>query len=110
MRDEYGCNLSKCECAHFDNTIIGNFDPKFMVFHQKYSGDMAVSAKTAHKLMTKKNGSNSTVWNAYADSTAYLWDQNIINEYVIAYELNSGLDYTVQDMLPKVHFTLKNNL
>ena len=65
---------------------------------------MAVSAKTAHKLMTKKNGSNSTVWNAYADSTAYLWDQNIINEYVIAYELNSGLDYTLQDMLPKVHF------
>ena len=63
---------------------------------------MAVSAKTAHKLMTKKNGSNSTVWNAYADSTAYLWDQNIINEYVIAYELNSGLDYTLQDMLPKV--------
>ena len=70
---------------------------------------MAVSAKTAHKLMSKKNGSNSTVWNAYADSTAYLWDQNVINEYVIAYELNSGLDYTLQDMLPKVHFDLKHN-
>ena len=68
-----------------------------------------MSAKTAHKLMTKKNNSNSTVWNAYADSTAYLWDQNVINEYVIAYELNSGLDYTLQDMLPKVHFDLKHN-
>ena len=75
-------------------------------FHKKYLGDMVVSAKTAHKLMTKENGSNSTVWNAYADSTAYLWDQNIINEYIIAYELNSGLDYTLQDMLPKVHFDL----
>ena len=63
---------------------------------------MAVSAKTVHKLMTKNNGSKSTAWNAYVDSTAYLWDQNIKNEYIIAYELSSGLDYTLQDMLPKV--------
>ena len=25
MKDEYGCNLSKCKCATFDQTVIGKF-------------------------------------------------------------------------------------
>ena len=62
-----------------------------------------MSPKTAHELISKKNDSNATVWNAYPNPTVDLWDQNINNEYVIAYELNSGLDYTLQNMLPKVH-------
>ena len=63
-----------------------------------------MTPKTAHKLISKKNGSNTTVWNAYPNPKVDLWDQNIINEYVIAYELNSRLNPTLQDMLPKVHF------
>ena len=44
-------------------------------------------------------------FNAYPDSSADLWDQNIVNgEYIIAYELNYGLDRKIQDMLPKVSF------
>ena len=26
IKDEYGCNLNKCECAHFDDTVIGKLD------------------------------------------------------------------------------------
>ena len=26
MKDEYGCNLSKCKCATFDQTVIGKFE------------------------------------------------------------------------------------
>ena len=66
-----------------------------------------MSAKTAYKLMKNENGSNSTIWNPYPDSTVDLWNQNIVNEYIIAYELNSGLDYKLQDMLPEVCFYLQ---
>ena len=65
---------------------------------------MAVTSKTAHKLIKIRKGSNATMWNAYPDSSVDLWDQNIINEYVVAYELNSGLDNTIKHMLPKVCF------
>ena len=42
---------------------------------------------------------------AYPDSSVDLWDKNFVNgEYIIAYELNTGLDYTLQEMLPKVRF------
>ena len=44
---------------------------------------------------------------AYVDSSADLWDTNIVNgEYIIAYELNSGLDHELQDMLPEVCFEI----
>ena len=40
---------------------------------------------------------------AYPDTSVDLWDKNIVNgEYIIAYELNSGLDHKIQDMIPKV--------
>ena len=49
--------------------------------------------------------SNSTHSNAYPDTSVDLWDKNIVNgEYIIAYELNYGLDRKIQDMLPKVSF------
>ena len=42
---------------------------------------------------------------AYSDSAIDLWNKNIVNgQYVIAYELNSGLDRVLQNMLPKVSF------
>ena len=42
---------------------------------------------------------------AYPDTSVDLWDKNIVNgEYIIAYELNYGLDRKIQDMLPKVSF------
>ena len=42
---------------------------------------------------------------AYTDSSVDLWDQNIVTgEYIIAYEISSGLDYKIQELLPKVCF------
>ena len=26
-RDEYHCNSNKCECAHYDQVVIGNLEP-----------------------------------------------------------------------------------
>ena len=49
--------------------------------------------------------SNTAMWGAFPDSRpgVDLWDQNLVNgEYVIAYEINPGLDYKLQNMLPKV--------
>ena len=40
------------------------------------------------------------LWN----SSANFWDKNIAEQYIIAYELNSGLSHTIQDMLPQVSF------
>jgi len=52
------------------------------------------------------SNSNATAWKAFPDSTAYLWDKNIVNgEYIIAYEINPGLSYIIQNMLPKVSFS-----
>ena len=52
----------------------------------------------------------SRVRRAHQDSKADLWDQNeyvneYFNGYVIAYELDPGLDHTIQTMLPKVRLT-----
>ena len=70
-----------------------------------YSGDIAVSRKTVHKLMKLSGDSNTAMWNAYPDSKVDLWDQNVVNgEFVIAYEINPGLDHKLQNMLPKVYF------
>ena len=47
--------------------------------------------------------SNTAMWGAYAHSGVDLWDQNVVNgEYIIAYEINLGLDRKLQNMLPKV--------
>ena len=52
--------------------------------------------------------SNTAMWNAYPDSEVDLWDQNLVNrEFVIAYEINPGLDHKLQNMLPKVVFFIK---
>ena len=49
--------------------------------------------------------SNAAILNAFPDSRVDLWDQNVVNgKFVIAYELNPGLDHKLQDMLPKVNF------
>ena len=45
---------------------------------------------------------------AYEDSSADLWDQNIAAQYIIAYELNPGLDRKIQDMLPNVRIEMKD--
>ena len=67
------------------------------------SGDIAVSARTVDTLMITSDDSNATLWKAYPDSRVDLWDQNFINgEYVIAYELDSGLHPKLQSLLPKV--------
>ena len=43
--------------------------------------------------------------NAFTDSSVVLWDRNIVNgEYIIAYEMSSGLDYKIRELLPKVRF------
>ena len=74
----------------------------------EYSGDIAVSRKTVHKLMKLSGDSNTAMWNAYPDSKVDLWDQNVVNgEFVIAYEINPGLDHKLQNMLPKVYFLFK---
>jgi len=66
-------------------------------------GDIAVSEKTFQKMMITSDDSNATLWKAYPDSRVDLWDQNFINgEYVIAYELDSGLHPKLQSLLPKV--------
>ena len=70
-----------------------------------HSGDIAVSGKTVNKLMKISGYSNAAISNAFPDSRVDLWDQNVVNgKFVIAYELNPGLDHKLQDMLPKVNF------
>ena len=71
------------------------------------SGDIAVSGKTVSKLLKTSGDQNAALWNAYPDSEVDLWDQNIVNgEYIIAYEMNLGLDPKLKNMLPKVRFRL----
>ena len=70
----------------------------------RHSGDIAVSRKTVHKLMKIRSDSNTAMLGAYPNSKVDLWDRNLVNgEFVIAYELNSGLDHKLQNLLPKVH-------
>ena len=68
-----------------------------------YSGDIAVSGKTVHKLVKINGDSNAAMLNAYPKSGVDVWDQNLVNgEYVIAYEINPWLDHKLQSLLPKV--------
>ena len=46
------------------------------------------------------NAYPADLWN----SSANFWDKNIAEQYIIAYEFNSGLSHTIQDMLPQVSF------
>ena len=58
--------------------------------------------------MKMSGDSNTAMWNGYPDSKVDLWDQNVVNgEFVIAYEINPGLDHKLQNMLPKVYFLSK---
>ena len=58
--------------------------------------------------MKLSGDSNTAMWNAYPDSEVDLWDQNVVNgEFVIAYEINPGLDHKLQNMLPEVYFQSK---
>ena len=69
------------------------------------SGDIAVSRKTVRKLININSDVDAGDVDAYSDSAIDLWNKNIVNgQYVIAYELNSGLDRVLQNMLPKVSF------
>ena len=48
--------------------------------------------------------SNAEFMRAYPSPEAYFWDQNFVNDqYVIAYEMNYGLNQNVETMLPKVY-------
>ena len=68
------------------------------------SGDIAVSARTVETLMITNDDSNLGLMNrAFPDSTVQLWNQNPVNgKYVIAYELDPGLDHKLKIKLPKV--------
>ena len=40
-KDEYGCNSFKCECAHFDQTVIGKLNfhkPHFYLVFRRHCG------------------------------------------------------------------------
>ena len=68
-----------------------------------------MSGKTVDKLMNTTGGFNSMLMQkAYSDSKGSegaLWNETFVNgNYIIAYELNSGLDYTLQRMIPEVRF------
>ena len=106
IKDEFGCNLDKCECAHFNQTIIGkHFNDSFSKsFTQAInSGDIAVSEQTFQKLMNISDDSNAALSRAYSKTNLDLWDQNFVNgEYIIAFELNPNLHHKIINMLPKV--------
>ena len=69
-----------------------------------HSGDIAVSEKTLHKLLKVRSDPNTAKWNAFPNSTVDIWDQNLVNEeYIIAFELNSGLGQSLQNLLPEVY-------
>ena len=72
------------------------------------SGDIAVSARTVDTLMITSDDPNPGLMNrAFPDSTIQLWNQNPVNgKYVIAYELDPGLDEKLKTKLPKVCYIL----
>ena len=85
IRDEYGCILDKCECAHYSQTVIGK-----------------IIESTFDKLMRTIGDSGGV--------KILFWDQNIVNdEYVIAYELDYSLHQNLQNMLPKVYLLFRSD-
>ena len=70
-----------------------------------HSGDIAVSGRTIDTLMITSDDSNQRLNRAFQDSTVQLWNENLVNgKYVIAYELDPGLDDELKTLLPKVYF------
>ena len=70
-----------------------------------HSGDIAVSGRTIDTLMITSDDSNQRLNRAFQDSTVQLWNENLVNgKYVIAYELDPGLDDEFKTLLPKVCF------
>ena len=70
-----------------------------------HSGDIAVSGRTVDTLMITSDDSNQRLNRAFQDSTVQLWNENLVNgKYVIAYELDPGLDDELKTLLPKVYF------
>ena len=104
VEDEYGCNSNKCQCKTFEQAVIGKL--RFVIFSFKPTlGDIAVSGKTVSKLLKTSGDPNAGFWKAYPDSAVDIWDQNwdqVNRKYVIAYEMNMGLDSKLKEMLPKV--------
>ena len=69
---------------------------------QSHSGDIAVSENTFNKMIKNNYDSQPA---SYPSPEAYLWDQNFVNgQYVIAYEMNYGLNQNVVTTLPKVYW------
>ena len=55
--------------------------------------------------MITSDDSNQRLNRAFQDSTVQLWNENLVNgKYVIAYELDPGLDDELKTLLPKVYF------
>ena len=109
IKDEFNCNLDKCECAHFNQTIIGKVPLFYEIFTQTInSGDIAVSEQTFHKLMNVSDDSNASLSRAYSKSNLDLWNQTFVNgEYVIAFELGPQLHQKIRRMLPQVSLRSK---
>ena len=68
-----------------------------------------MSENTFNKMIITSDDSNSAIMRGYPMPQAELWDENFVNgEYVIAYELSSGLHPDVQSMLPKVNHRFRS--
>ena len=69
---------------------------------QSHSGDIAVSENTFNKMIKNNYGSQPA---SYPSPVAYYWGQNFVNgQYLIAYELDYGLNQNVETILPKVYW------
>ena len=84
------------------DTLNEHFNIK--IFYFKKSGDIAVSGKTVRKLLKTTDYVNASDMKAYAvNLTVDLWDQNFVNgKYIVAFEINPGLDSNIKTKLPKV--------
>ena len=70
IKDEYECNLDKCECAHFNQTVISKIVSFLKTFTQTTnSGHIAVSEKSFHRLMNIIDNSNAASSDAHSKST-----------------------------------------
>ena len=78
---------------------------KIFLIIYTFEGDIALSKQSILKLLNTTSDADYLPVRAYTDSSVDLWDRNIVNgEYIIAYEISSGLDYKIQELLPKVRF------